>query len=93
MGRARHCYRQRNNCIEIPTLECDLRVSNLGPDQDENDIDISISVTAPHESAARSMVKEAMVLAGEMSAKWGARRNLPLLYRYVCAQARACPCL
>jgi hypothetical protein len=93
MSRARESYRRRNNSVEIPTLECDLRVSDLRPDLDENDIDISINVIASHESASRSLVKEAMVLAGEISAKWGARRNLPLLYRYVWTLARTCSCL
>jgi exoribonuclease R len=81
MGRARENYRKRNNCVEIPSLECDIRVGELKPDQAEEDVDISINVIAPHESASRCMVKEAMILAGEISAKWGASQGIPLLYR------------
>lgn len=81
MGRARENYRKRNNCVEIPSLECDIKVGELKPDQAEEDVDISINVIAPHESASRCLVKEAMILAGEISAKWGASQGIPLLYR------------
>jgi len=84
MAQAREAQRQRKGCVEIPNMECVVRVGDLKFDASEDDLDIAVQVIAPHESASRQMVKEAMVLAGEIAALWGGEHKVPLLYRCAC---------
>lgn len=42
---------------------------------------VSIRALAPEDAAARAVVKEAMIVAGEVAARWGHERKIPLLYR------------
>ena len=92
MARAREAHRKAKGCVDISNMECNVRVAGLDTAASEADLDIAVHVIAAHESPSRQMVKEAMVLAGEIAALWGAQHHVPLLYRCPCA-ALQCPAL
>lgn len=80
---ARTEYRMRNGSVSIPNMECSLFVT--GMDDPKSEVTVTPRPLAMHHSASRLAVMEAMVLAGEVAAKFGAEQGLPLLYR--CALA------
>lgn len=81
MAAAREAHRKAKGAVDIPNMECVVRVADLPFDAAEADLAIDVHVIAPHESPSRLMVKEAMVLAGEIAALWGAEYKIPMLYR------------
>jgi hypothetical protein len=79
---AREAYRKKNGSVLIPNMECNITVD--GMDDPSTELAISVRPLCMHESPTRMAVMEAMLLTGELAAKWGAERRLPLLYRCAC---------
>jgi RNB domain len=89
---ARRAHRTAAGAQDIPSIECQVFVSNLDPESAEgsSEPDITVRPILMHQSPARQAVMEMMVLAGEIGAKWAASRGVPVLFRcetVLCAPA------
>jgi RNB domain len=82
---ARRDHRTAAGAQDIPSIECQVFVSNLDPEnhgtEGSSEPDITVRPILMHQSPARQAVMEMMVLAGEIGAKWAASRGVPVLFR------------
>ena len=83
-ARVRRAHRQACGGVIIHNLQCEMEVKNV--EDETRPLEFDIRALDMHASRSRSAVMEAMVLTGELAAKWGADKSVPLIFR--CAGLR-----